>query len=106
MQKKKLIIFSKLVNNFFLKSLFFLQEVQDHLEGKADLRAICESREKEGGGLQVALPPQKRVVSESLRKWGTVDTQDVRETSKVQVSKLNKMQITTLSPALDCCCCR
>ncbi|KAG7174445.1 hypothetical protein Hamer_G003389, partial [Homarus americanus] len=58
--------------------LCFLQEVEDHVQGHGDLRALTEAR-----GWEVARP-ERRVVHESARKWGTVDTEDVHETSRVQ----------------------
>ncbi|XP_063867225.1 mucin-2-like [Scylla paramamosain] len=57
------------------------QEVEDHKEGKADLRALTEARQERGW--EVARP-EKRVVHESAKKWGTVDTEDVHETSRIQ----------------------
>ena len=51
--------------------------------GKADLRALTEARQERGW--EVA-KPEKRVVHESAQKWGTVDTEDIHETSRVQVS--------------------
>lgn len=59
-----------------------LQEVVDHVEGRSDLRALTEARQ--GRGWELARP-ERRVVHESTRKWGNVDTEDVRETSRVQV---------------------
>ncbi|KAK7079103.1 hypothetical protein SK128_021946, partial [Halocaridina rubra] len=56
-------------------------EVEDHVEGRGDLRALTEARE--GKGWELARP-EKRVVHESARKWGTVNTEDVRETSRIQ----------------------
>lgn len=63
--------------------LLLLQEVEDHVGGKADLRALTEARQERGW--EVARP-EKRVVHESTNKWGTVDTEDVHETSRIQVS--------------------
>ncbi|CAL4060283.1 unnamed protein product, partial [Meganyctiphanes norvegica] len=58
------------------------QEVGQHLiGGSSDLRALTEARTARG--LQVATP-QRRLVHESAKKWGTVDTEDVHETSRVQ----------------------
>lgn len=57
------------------------QEVEDHAEGRADLRALTEARQERGW--EVARP-EKRVVHESTNKWGTVDTEDVHETSRIQ----------------------
>ncbi|XP_047497967.1 flocculation protein FLO11-like isoform X2 [Penaeus chinensis] len=57
------------------------QEVVDHVEGRSDLRALTEARQ--GRGWELARP-ERRVVHESTRKWGNVDTEDVRETSRVQ----------------------
>lgn len=65
------------------KSLHPPQEVEDHKEGKADLRALTEARQERGW--EVARP-EKRVVHESTKKWGAVDTEDVHETSRIQVS--------------------
>lgn len=52
------------------------------MEGRSDLRALTEARQ--GRGWELARP-ERRVVHESTRKWGNVDTEDVRETSRVQV---------------------
>ncbi|XP_068214705.1 serine/arginine repetitive matrix protein 1-like [Palaemon carinicauda] len=57
------------------------KEVEDHVEGRTDLRALTEARE--GRGWEVA-KPERRLVHESARKWGTVDTEDVHETSRIQ----------------------
>lgn len=57
------------------------EEVEDHVDGHSDLRALTEARE--GRGWEVARP-ERRVVHESARKWGTVNTEDVRETSRIQ----------------------
>lgn len=57
------------------------QEVEDHVDGRGDLRALTEARE--GKGWEVARP-ERRVVHECTRKWGTVHTEDVHETSRVQ----------------------
>nr|XP_045582351.1 serine/arginine repetitive matrix protein 1-like [Procambarus clarkii] len=56
-------------------------EVEEHVRGQGDLRALTEARE--GGGWELARP-QKRLVHQSARKWGTVDTQDLHETTRVQ----------------------
>ncbi|KAK8736537.1 hypothetical protein OTU49_005059 [Cherax quadricarinatus] len=57
------------------------QEVEEHVYGEGDLRALTQARE--GRGWEVARP-EKRLVHQSARKWGTVDTQDVHETSRIQ----------------------
>lgn len=70
---------------FIIILIFFpLQEIEDHVVGKSDLRALTEARQ--GQGWELA-KPEKRVVHESARKWGTVDTEDIHETSRIQVQE-------------------
>lgn len=47
------------------------------------MRALTEARQERGW--EVARP-EKRVVHESAKKWGAVDTEDIHETSRIQVS--------------------
>lgn len=59
------------------------QEVNRY-KGSVGKLALAAKERKATSGKEVALS-EPRLVSESNRKWGVVDTEDTRETSRVKV---------------------
>lgn len=61
-----------------------LQEVERY-KGDVGQLSLAAKQRKEEAGQQVALT-EPRLVQESSRQWGVVDTEDIKETSRVKVT--------------------